>query len=333
MADTITAKLGMTKPEIGASNNTWGTKLNGNLDILDAKVVRNSIQWSVTPGDDNPASIAGSLIVTRYGNDTIRIDDPIVVNRQTGDVTFAHNVIAANCSPLGAHYVYQSAAPAVPAAGSANIYFDVNGNPVVQRPDGTVMYLGVPPGAITWTGASTADVGWALLNGQAISRASNPAVFARYGTTHGAGDGSTTFNLPDVQGRVVAHYDGAGRLGGVLTGGAGPGLVGSYGGSYNHTIATAEMPSHFHSAGISDPGHNHTLSPSPAIVGTGQTAINTGANFTLPVIVATLGIGAATTGVRINSSNGLDTTYNTGGGQAILLVQPTIVLYAQVKLG
>ena len=55
----------------------------------------------------------------------------------------------------------------------------------------------VPAGIQAYWPSSTAPTGWFALNGQAVSRAGNPGLFALYGTTYGAGDGSTTFNLPD----------------------------------------------------------------------------------------------------------------------------------------
>src|SRR3954469_2388881 len=87
MADTVTSRLGLTKPEIGASNNTWGNKINADLDIIDAKMVRQTIQWTITPGDDNAASLSGQFIITRFGNNTLAIDNPLVIDRQTGVTT------------------------------------------------------------------------------------------------------------------------------------------------------------------------------------------------------------------------------------------------------
>lgn len=59
-----------------------------------------------------------------------------------------------------------------------------------------------PVGKIDMYAGSTAPVGWLLCNGQAISREEYPVLFAAIGTTYGAGDGSTTFNVPDLRDRV-----------------------------------------------------------------------------------------------------------------------------------
>src|SRR5690606_27116180 len=60
----------------------------------------------------------------------------------------------------------------------------------------------VPAGYMTQFLGDEAPEGWHLAQGQAVSRADNPMLFAAIGTTYGAGDGSTTFNLPDLRGRL-----------------------------------------------------------------------------------------------------------------------------------
>lgn len=62
---------------------------------------------------------------------------------------------------------------------------------------------GVPTGALMLWAAATAPDGWLLCNGGAYSRSSYSALFTAIGTTWGAGDGSTTFNVPDTSGRTV----------------------------------------------------------------------------------------------------------------------------------
>jgi len=59
-----------------------------------------------------------------------------------------------------------------------------------------------PPGTVVSFAGNTAPDGWLLCNGTAINRTEYSALFAAIGTVHGAGDGSTTFNLPNTQGLV-----------------------------------------------------------------------------------------------------------------------------------
>ena len=62
---------------------------------------------------------------------------------------------------------------------------------------GGTLYADAPIGAILAFGGSSAPAGWLLCQGQAVSRTTYAALFAAIGTAYGAGDGSTTFNLPD----------------------------------------------------------------------------------------------------------------------------------------
>lgn len=61
----------------------------------------------------------------------------------------------------------------------------------------------MPTGVVLPFGGSTVPNGWLLANGAAASRSGNARLFSVYGTTFGAGDGSTTFNLPDLRDRYI----------------------------------------------------------------------------------------------------------------------------------
>jgi len=98
--------------------------------------------------------------------------------------------------------------------------------------------------------ATVPPPGWLLCDGSAISRGTYANLFAVFGTTYGAGDGSSTFNLPDLRGRALV---GAGQGAGLTNR-----PLGSNGGEERHALTIAEMASHNH--GITDPGHNHGLS-------------------------------------------------------------------------
>ena len=61
----------------------------------------------------------------------------------------------------------------------------------------------MPTGVVLPFGGSTVPNGWLLANGAAVSRSGKERLFSVYGTTFGAGDGSTTFNLPDLRDRYI----------------------------------------------------------------------------------------------------------------------------------
>jgi microcystin-dependent protein len=67
----------------------------------------------------------------------------------------------------------------------------------------------VPAGAVVPFGGATEPAGWFFCQGQAVSRTTYPALFAAIGGTYGVGDGSTTFNLPDIRGRSAVGVDAA----------------------------------------------------------------------------------------------------------------------------
>lgn len=60
----------------------------------------------------------------------------------------------------------------------------------------------LPAGSMAMFAGAAAPTGWLLCQGQAVNRTANAALFAAIGTTWGAGDGSTTFNVPDLRGRA-----------------------------------------------------------------------------------------------------------------------------------
>ncbi|MGI9159594.1 MAG: phage tail protein, partial [Saprospiraceae bacterium] len=62
-------------------------------------------------------------------------------------------------------------------------------------------------GSVAMFAMNTPPTGWFKCNGAAISRATYAALFAKVGTTFGAGNGSTTFNLPDLRGEFVRGWD------------------------------------------------------------------------------------------------------------------------------
>lgn len=105
---------------------------------------------------------------------------------------------------------------------------------------GASQVAGIPSGTVAMTARTTAPAGWLLCQGQAVSRTDYPALFAALGTTYGAGDGSTTFNLPDMRGRVPVGVDGT------QTEFA---TSGKTGGEKTHVLSVDEMPSHSHAIG------------------------------------------------------------------------------------
>ena len=96
-------------------------------------------------------------------------------------------------------------------------------------------------GCIYMYGGSVAPSGFLLCDGSAISRTTYSELFYVIGTTYGVGDGSTTFNIPLMEGRVVigvsVYY-----------------ALGTVGGTESVTLTEEELPAHYHTI----PSHGHT---------------------------------------------------------------------------
>lgn len=120
-----------------------------------------------------------------------------------------------------------------------------------------------------WPGtAASIPSGYSLCDGGAVSRTANPKLFAAIGTTYGSGDGSTTFNKPDLRGVVPRGLD-EGR--GLDTGRT----LGSYQAdgvlSHTHTGSTGAMNSNAsHTHSVWDSGHSHSMASSNNEAGSGQ---------------------------------------------------------------
>ena len=103
----------------------------------------------------------------------------------------------------------------------------------------------LPIGTIMSYTSDTIPNGWLLCDGSAVSRATYSELFDLIGTTYGTGDGSTTFNLPNLKGKVAVGKDGNDTDFNAL---------GKTGGEKEHTLTINEMPSHSHEVYLDDQG-------------------------------------------------------------------------------
>ena len=150
----------------------------------------------------------------------------------------------------------------------------------------------VPIGAgMDWF-TNTAPDNWMLCQGQAISRTTYAQLFAVIGTTYGAGDGTTTFNLPDFRGRTGVGKSASGTFAN----------LGTKTGAETVTLNINQIPSH---------NHSYTKTNGSAASDFDRTFQSTG--------VVSISQVSATSG-------------NTGGGQAHNNIQPSLVQNKIIKV-
>ena len=128
----------------------------------------------------------------------------------------------------------------------------------------------VPTGTVVDFAGSNAPAGWLLCNGQAVSRTTYADLFAVIGGYYGAGNGSTTFNVPDYRGRIGVGLDtmGGADAGRMVSQGAARHSLGWASGADVHALTGAENGPHQH-GGVTDVGggHQHAVSGVLASVG------------------------------------------------------------------
>ena len=222
---------------------------------------------------------------------------------------------------------------------STNVVANVEPNPI-------------PAGAMMAWASDTIPSNWLLCDGSAVSRSTYASLFAAIGTQYGSGDGTTTFNLPDIKGRTIVGKDASQTEFDVL---------GETGGAKTHTLLISEMPSHTHlqdshthtqnSHTHTQNSHNHTQNAHThpnagggyaALISftasggnsayMGQGAFGAGGATWAGSLTATNNATTATNQATTATNQATTATnQNTGGGEAHNNLQPYIVLNYIIK--
>lgn len=160
-----------------------------------------------------------------------------------------------------------------------------------------------PTGSIVLFAVNIPPTGWLNCDGSAVSRTTYSALFAVLGITYGTGDGSTTFNLPDLRGRTAIGV------------GQGTGLtnraLAASGGEETHQLTIAELASHTH---IQNAHSHNVYYQANAAAGSAGTGVSGSGTFT----------GGNTTATTA-------TNQNTGGDGAHNTMPPFLALNYIIK--
>ncbi len=206
------------------------TDTSGNLGIIAAAPTQVAY-GPLTPGSRGNMPRRTDGLTFTVGSNTV------ACNNESGSLAFRHN--GSLVATIGSGGLSGLAAGSVsPAALQAAVAEALN-----------------PVGVIQTYAGNNAPAGWQLCAGQALSRTTFAALFTVLGTTYGAGDGSTTFNLPDLRGRTTFGLDNmggtdAGRLNTTNTLGLAGGAQLKTLTSDTVTLSVANLPSHNHATTI-----------------------------------------------------------------------------------
>lgn len=198
---------------------------------------------------------------------------------------------------------------------------------VVEVTSTGVEVLGTPlvpiPVGIIWPyGGTSAPSGFLLCYGQAVSRTTYASLFAVIGTAYGAGDSATTFNVPDLRGRIPAGKDNMGgsaasRLTGTTMTPDGNTLGAVSGNNQTVTLAANQIPS------LTSVNASQAITVASASIAYDTSTLTTN---TAPGSVGQILTNSRTIGPLSSSgNNSISVTYTNGSQQAVPNVQPTII--------
>ena len=165
-------------------------------------------------------------------------------------------------------------------------------------------------GSVQLFAGSSAPSGWLICNGQAISRTTYAALYAVIGTIYGVGDGSTTFNIPNLVNKTVRGSNSLGKTGGADT----------------VTLSTANMPAHTHGVGTlatnNTGAHTHNIRTE----GTDSHGNNSvaGGFYNPDMTRSTESAGAHTHTIS-------GSTASVGSGSAVTITNPYVMLHYIIK--
>ena len=168
-------------------------------------------------------------------------------------------------------------------------------------------------GVIQMYAGSIAPSGWLICNGQAVSRTTYAALYAVIGTIYGAGDGSTTFNVPNLVNRTVRGSNSLGKTGGADT----------------VTLTTAQMPAHSHGVGTlatnNTGAHQHGV-PNGQHYGNGTLLYDDGGSW---MTAKSYNTKTDTQGAHTHTISG--STASVGSGSAVTITNPYVMLHYIIK--
>jgi microcystin-dependent protein len=234
----------------------------------------------------------------------------------TNGATVTLNVDGLGAKPLrSAPGVELLTATIIQGTPYAATYNNTSGEWILHGLFGNPFNIPVGAGVDYW-GGTPPNSSFAFPAGQALSRTTYATLFATIGTAFGSGDGSTTYNLPDLRGRVTAAADNMG--------GTGAGRISlAYGGTageQNHILSASEIPPHSHSGATGNDSPDHSHAETAFMTSSGITGPSSGG----PAFLGGNTAGQSTGGASARHAHPFTTDGGAVGGAAHNNMQPTI---------
>lgn len=274
MPSTYSPSLRLELIGAGEQAGNWGNTTNTNLGSLLEQAITGV--GNITMLDATTTLVAGSGVVDQARNAVLVLGGTLSAGRDLIVPAFNKFYAVRNATSGGFSVVVKtSGGSGVTLANGFTQLMYCDGTNVVlasipiNSTNGNVAVAGnldvvgsvssgggvvMPTGAMLEYGGAAAPTGWLLCNGAAVSRTTYAALYAVLGDAYGAGDGSTTFNVPDRRDRFSIGPGTSGVRG--AAGGSSTSTTSSNG-SHNHTGSTgghalteAEMPAHSHGGAI-----------------------------------------------------------------------------------
>jgi microcystin-dependent protein len=306
--DTINAKFG------GDVHITGDLVVDGNIDPIALILVPQSSAPNTTrPGTiyfDNNSNTVKSYNGTSWSDigsqlktnvELLNSDNTAKELRFFEPSTSGVNFTSFKAQAQGADVIY--VLPNAQGGSSTYLKNDGNGNLSWDSPGG------IASGTITMFAGTAAPSGWEICDGRAISRTTYSDLFTAISTTYGSGDGSTTFNVPDLRGRFGLGADNMGGSSANRVVATEADNLGQSSGAENVTLDETQIPSHTHIFNLKT-GASGTHATTKFITSAEQLYTSAGSNTT------------------INTG----TNSNTGGGLSHTNMPPYITINYIIKL-